>query len=45
MHVDENSHQRIQGCTDVATLERWLENALNATCLAEVLDGPSQSQV
>jgi predicted transposase YdaD len=42
MHVDEKSRQRIQGCTDMATLERWLENALSATRLAEVLDGSSQ---
>jgi hypothetical protein len=42
VHVDDASRQRIQGCMDVATLERWLDRALSATRLAEVLDSPVQ---
>jgi hypothetical protein len=40
--VDDSSRQRIQSCLDVAMLERWLERALSATRLSEVLDGPAQ---
>jgi hypothetical protein len=40
--VDDISRQRIESCLDVATLERWLERAVNATHLSEVLDGPAQ---
>ncbi|WP_224363216.1 hypothetical protein [Hyalangium versicolor] len=40
--VDDASRQRIQSCMDVATLERWLERAVSATHLSEVLDGPTQ---
>lgn len=36
------ARQRIQSCLDVAMLERWLERALRATRLSEVLDGPPQ---
>ena len=42
IRVDKASRQRIQGCLDVATLERWLERAVTATRVSEVLDGPAQ---
>lgn len=42
IRVDDASRERIQNCTDVATLERWLERAVGATRLSEVLDGPVQ---
>lgn len=41
--VDERSRQRIEACMDVATLEHWLDRALNATRISEVLDEPGQS--
>jgi hypothetical protein len=40
--VDKASRQRIQSCLDVATLERWLARALNATRISDVLDGSAQ---
>lgn len=42
VRVDEASRQRIQSCLDVAALERWHAQALNATSVSEVLDGPTQ---
>jgi predicted transposase YdaD len=42
VRMDDASHQRIQGCMDVATLERWHKRALTATRLSEVLDGLAQ---
>ena len=42
VRIDDASRQRIQGCLDVATLERWHKRALTATRLSEVLDGPAQ---
>ena len=42
VHVDETSRQRILSCTDVATLDRWFDRALNATTLSDVLDGLAQ---
>jgi flagellar biosynthesis/type III secretory pathway protein FliH len=36
--VDERTRQRILACTDLVTLDRWLDRALNATSLSE-LDG------
>jgi hypothetical protein len=41
--VDERSRQRIKACMDVATLEHWLDRALNATHVSEVLDEPAKS--
>jgi predicted transposase YdaD len=41
LHVDDASRERIQGCMDVATLERWLDRSLSATQLSEVLDSPA----
>jgi predicted transposase YdaD len=41
--VDPQARQRILSCTDLATLERWLERAVNATHVSEVLDGSSPS--
>lgn len=40
--VDEAARQRILGCTDMATLDRWFDRALNATTLSAVLDSPPQ---
>ncbi len=40
--VDDSSRQRIQSCLDVAMLERWIERAVSATGLSEILDGPAQ---
>ena len=40
--VDDSSRQRIQSCLDVALLERWLDRAVTATRVSEVLDGPAQ---
>ncbi|WP_157232189.1 hypothetical protein [Hyalangium minutum] len=42
LRMDDASRQLIQRCKDVPTLERWLERALGATRLSEVLDGPAQ---
>ena len=42
VHVDEAARQRILACTDVATLDRWFDRALNATTLSEVLDDLAQ---
>jgi predicted transposase YdaD len=42
VRVDEDARQRILSCTDVATLDRWLDRALNATTLAEVMNDPAQ---
>jgi predicted transposase YdaD len=42
VHVDEKSRQRILSCTDVATLDRWFEQALKATRLSEVLEDLTQ---
>jgi hypothetical protein len=40
--VDEQARQRILTCTDVAALEKWLDRALTATTLSEVLEDPAQ---
>jgi hypothetical protein len=40
--VGEAARQSILACTDVATLDRWFDRALNATALSEVLDDLSQ---
>jgi len=42
VRVDEAARQRILACTDVTTLDRWFDRALNATTLSEVLDDLSQ---
>jgi hypothetical protein len=42
VRVDDASRHRVQGCMDVATLERWHKRALTATRISEVLDGPTQ---
>jgi hypothetical protein len=36
--VGEEAQQRILTCTDVATLDRWFDRALNATTLSDVLE-------
>jgi predicted transposase YdaD len=38
LHVDPAARQRILSCSDVTTLDRWLDRALHATSLSEVLD-------
>ena len=38
VHVGDEAQQRILGCTDAATLDRWFDRALNATTLSDVLD-------
>ena len=40
--VDEQARQRILTCTDMATLDDWLDRALTATTVSEVLDDLSQ---
>ncbi len=42
VQVGEEAQQRILTCTDLATLDRWFDRALNATCLADVLDDPER---
>jgi hypothetical protein len=42
LHVDDASRQLILSCSDVATLDRWLDRAIHATSLSEVLAPPSQ---
>jgi predicted transposase YdaD len=37
VHVDEQSQQRILSSSDLATLEQWLDRALTATRLSDVL--------
>jgi predicted transposase YdaD len=37
VHVDDAARQRILSCTDLATLDQWLERALTATRLSDVL--------
>jgi len=34
--LSENDHERIQACTDAATLDRWVENTLGAKTAADV---------
>jgi predicted transposase YdaD len=36
--MDDESRQRILGCTDLATLDRWFDRALHAHNLSDVLD-------
>ncbi|REG26159.1 putative transposase/invertase (TIGR01784 family) [Archangium gephyra] len=38
LHVDEQSRQRILTCTDMTVLDRWLDRALSATALSDVLE-------
>jgi hypothetical protein len=42
IHVDDQSRQRILSCQDLATLERWFDQALNATRLGDILENPAQ---
>ena len=42
VRADEAARQRILACTDVTTLDRWFDRALNATTLSEVLDDLAQ---
>jgi len=38
VRLDDESRQRILGCTDLRTLDRWFDRALHAHSLSEVLD-------
>ena len=38
VRLDDESRQRILGCRDLATLDRWFDRALHAHSLSEVLD-------
>jgi hypothetical protein len=38
VRMDDGSRQRILGCTDLATLDRWFDRALHAHSLSDVLD-------
>jgi len=40
--VDEAARQRILSCTDMASLDRWFDRALDATTVSAVLDTLSQ---
>jgi NAD-specific glutamate dehydrogenase len=42
VQADEAARQRILPCSDVATLDRWFDRALNATSLSDVLDDLAQ---
>ncbi|WP_437896418.1 hypothetical protein [Sorangium sp. So ce124] len=35
--LSESERERVQACTDMATLDRWIDNALGATTAIEVL--------
>jgi hypothetical protein len=38
VHVGDEAQQRILACTDMATLDRWFDRAVNATALSDVLE-------
>jgi hypothetical protein len=40
--VDSKVRQLILSCTDLGTLERWLERAVTATRISDVLEDPAQ---
>jgi hypothetical protein len=42
VHVADEARQRILTCTDVTTLDRWFDRALNASTLSDVQDGLAQ---
>ncbi|HZH74594.1 MAG TPA: Rpn family recombination-promoting nuclease/putative transposase [Archangium sp.] len=42
VNVADEVRQRILSCTDMTTLDRWFERALNARTLSDVLDEPAQ---
>jgi len=42
VHVDDTSRQRILSCRDIATLEQWVDRALKASHLSEVLEPLAQ---
>jgi predicted transposase YdaD len=42
VHVADEARQRILSCTDIATLDRWFDRALNARTLSDVLDDLAQ---
>jgi len=42
VYVHDEARQRILTCTDMATLDRWFDRALDARTLSDVLDEPAQ---
>ncbi|HEY0096562.1 MAG TPA: Rpn family recombination-promoting nuclease/putative transposase, partial [Archangium sp.] len=42
VHVPAEARQRILTCTDLATLDRWFDQALTASTLADVLAEPTR---
>ncbi|MDY7227770.1 Rpn family recombination-promoting nuclease/putative transposase [Hyalangium rubrum] len=42
VQIDEEARQHILACTDMATLDRWFDQALKATHLTDVLGHPTQ---
>lgn len=42
VRVDDESRQRILGCTKLATLERWFERSLHANSVSDVLNDPGR---
>jgi hypothetical protein len=45
VRVDSRSQQRILRCGDLATLDRWLERAIHASHLSEVLGNPRSARL
>jgi putative YhgA-like transposase len=43
IHADEATRQRILECTEVETLDRWFDRALQATTLSDVLNGEAHA--
>ena len=41
--VDEASRQRILDCTELETLDRWFDRALQITTVSELLDDGAQA--
>ncbi|HEX8434632.1 Rpn family recombination-promoting nuclease/putative transposase [Archangium sp.] len=41
VQVGDEAQQRILTCTDLATLDRWFDRAVNATTLSDVLENPA----
>lgn len=42
VRLDDESRQRILGCRDLTTLDRWFDRALHAHRLSDVLDEPTR---
>jgi hypothetical protein len=37
LEISEDDRNRILACTDLTTLDRWIDRAMNATTVAEIL--------